>query len=229
MNEYSVLIFDADETLFDYRRGEAYALERCLDEAGIGFQSSHIGIYGEINRELWREYERGNVSREALRHERFTRFMSAIGKGEKDGGVIGKRYLEHLGNAGFMIPGAMELLEALSPRYRLALLTNGFSKVQRSRIDKTGTGRYFDAIVISEETGYQKPQPQIFNLVLDNLGHENRRDVLMIGDSLASDISGAAGAGIDTCWYNPDGNAAKGSPKPTFIIQRLGELRRILY
>ncbi|MBT3274303.1 MAG: noncanonical pyrimidine nucleotidase, YjjG family [Spirochaetales bacterium] len=229
MKNYQVLIFDADETLFDYRRGEAYALELALTEAGIPYQAPyHIDLYSEVNGRLWKEYERGEIDRDTLRVERFRRLLSKLNAKDKDGAEIGVRYLEHLGQAGFMLEGAMDLIEKLNSSYTLALLTNGFSAVQRSRIAKTKTERFFDTIIISEEVGWQKPQAEIFDLVLKNLNHQEKADVLMIGDSLSSDIRGGINAGIDTCWYNPQKNPVPLGTTPTYVVHTIGEMFTLL-
>jgi 2-haloacid dehalogenase len=229
MGRYTVLIFDADETLFDYRRGETYALEMSLTEAGISFRSrDYVGLYHKINSGLWKRFEEGLIGREDLKSERFRQFLHELGSDDRDPVQFGKRYLKHLGDTGFMIDGAKELLDNLAGAYRLALLTNGFSQVQNSRIAKTRTGEYFDTIVISEEVGCQKPQKEIFDLLLERLHHVDRTDVLMIGDSLSSDIRGGNNAGIDTCWYNPEHSPANTDIRPTYEMHDLGALTDLL-
>ena len=229
MGKYAVLIFDADETLFDYRRGETYALETSLTEAGIPFRTmNYVGLYHKINSALWKQFEEGRIGREDLKSERFRQFLHELGSDDLDPVRFGARYLKNLGDAGFMIDGARELLDELSGTVRLALLTNGFSQVQNSRIAKTGTAKYFDTIVISEEVGCRKPQREIFDLLLDRLHHTRRDDVLMIGDSLNSDIRGGINTGIDTCWYNPEQLPAKQAIRPTYEIKDLGAITDLL-
>ncbi len=221
MSKYTVLIFDADETSFDYVRGEAFALETSLSEAGIPFRNNfHLELYHRINCRLWQDFEAGAIDREALKVERFRQFLHELGSDGSDPAKFGKRYLEHLGEAGFMIDGAREILDELAENWTLALLTNGFSQVQKTRIAKTDTGKYFDTIVISEEVGCQKPQKQIFDLLLERLHHTDRKDVLIIGDSLSSDIQGGINAGIDTCWYNPGKMPLPENVMPTFLDSR---------
>jgi len=229
MSRYEVLIFDADETLFDYTRGQAYALEKSLTKVGIVFDPiGHIDLYKHINDRLWKELEDGKIDRAALRNERFKLVLDEIGCTSADPAAVSDDYLNELGNAGFMIDGAIVLLEELHKHFRLALLTNGFSQVQHGRIARTNTAVFFDAIVISEEVGCQKPQREIFDLLLDELGHENRRNVLMIGDSLSSDITGGVNAGVDTCWYNPEGIQCPAEIVPTYIVDDYDGIRKIV-
>ena len=228
VKKYNVLIFDADETLFDYLKGEAYALEQTLTEAGIPYRTPyHLDLYSEINGGLWREFECGKIDRERLRTERFKRLFSVIGANNEDIQRVGERYLEHLGRAGYLYPEASRLLDSLRGKYTLSLLTNGFSQVQRSRIDMTDTSKYFATVVISEETGYQKPQREIFEVLLRNIDHNERDDVLMIGDSYSSDIVGGFNAEIDTCWLNRSGSPPDGRA-PTYEIADISSLAELL-
>lgn len=228
MPRYSLLIFDADETLFDYSKAEAYALETSVSEAGLEFRlPEHLDIYHRINGALWRDYERGEIDRDALKVERFRLFLRELGAEHVDPGLFGMKYLEHLGRTDFMIPGALQILEAFSASHTLALLTNGFSQVQRSRIARTGAGRYFETVIISEEVDFQKPQREIYDILFRSIGWKERDEALMIGDSLSSDILGGINAGIDTCWYNPMKKKPEDDLKPTYEIQSLDELRNI--
>ena len=216
MSKYEVLIFDADETLIDYTRGQAYALE------------DHIDLYQRINDKLWKELEEGAIDRETLKNSRFKLVLDELGIVNADPAAMSADYLIQLGDAGFMIEGAETLLESLHKHFKLALLTNGFSQVQRSRISRTNTARFFDTIIISEEVGCQKPQREIFDLLLDRLGHDNRESVLMIGDSLTSDIKGGENANVDTCWYNPAGLDCPSWIRPTYTVESLESIKALL-
>jgi 2-haloacid dehalogenase len=229
MSKYTLLIFDADETLFDYSRGQAYALGKSLTEAGVAFDPHyHITLYQRINDKLWEDFESGRIDRDTLRSERFKQVLNELDYDDCDPAVVNANYLKHLGEAGFMIDGAESLLDDMHDTYRLALLTNGFAQVQRSRISRTNTARFFDAIVISEEVGCRKPEAAIFDLLLNKLGHSDRRSVLMIGDSLRSDIRGGMNAGVDTCWYNPGGLPCPEDTTPTYIVDGFDGIREIV-
>ena len=111
----------------------------------------------------------------------------------------------------------------------LAVVSNGVEKVQAGRLEKSGLGRFFDGVFVSGRVGATKPARKIFDTALNTLGIENRKKVLMIGDSLKADIAGGTGAGIDTCWCNFRGAVLpEGAPQPTYTIQGYEELLRIV-
>jgi putative hydrolase of the HAD superfamily len=103
----------------------------------------------------------------------------------------------------YLIDGAEEVLVKLRPDFGLAIITNGLKDVQRPRFARSSIGKYFDVLIISEEVGAAKPDPAIFDFAFELIGQPSRTEVLIIGDSLTSDMAGGAGYGIDTCWFNP--------------------------
>jgi len=111
--------------------------------------------------------------------------------------------------------------EKLNSNVKLYLITNGLTIVQRPRIKNSTIGNYFEGIIISEEVGFAKPQKEIFDIAFDMMGNPNKDEVLIIGDSLSSDITGGINYGIDTCWYNPDLIEIDNDLNPTYEIQHL--------
>jgi FMN phosphatase YigB (HAD superfamily) len=116
----------------------------------------------------------------------------------------------------------------LHQRFRLALITNGLHDVQRPRLENSPIRDFFEMVAISEEIGAAKPDPRFFDYVLQKIGNPSRSDVLVIGDSLTSDIQGGMNAGLDTCWYNPSGIPADPRFKPTYEIQTYSQLVDLL-
>jgi 2-haloacid dehalogenase len=138
--------------------------------------------------------------------------------------ALADRYLSHLAEGSFLIPGALEVARTLSDRARIAVVTNGLSRVQRSRFGGSGLHPYVEHLVISDEIGVQKPEPGIFDAALAPFEGVTLDEVLMVGDSLTSDIEGGVRYGIATCWYNPDGRENPDGPVPTHEIRSLEEL-----
>ena len=224
---YRWLLFDADGTLFDYDRAEAAALEACWLETGLPLPADLVGSYRRINAELWRAYEEGGISQRDLQVERFVRL--AVGLEQPlDAQRFSRSYLGHLSRQTALIEGAGELLESLDGAFGLALVTNGIPEVQRPRIESSGLDRIFPVVVISGEEGVAKPAPEIFDVALRRMGEPAREEVLLVGDSLSSEIRGGVDYGLDTCWFNPDGLPLGEGPEPRWEIRRLAELRGIL-
>ncbi len=226
---YKLLIFDADGTIFDYDRGEAYALEAAFGDAGLPFDGEEmIATYRRINADIWRAFEAGRIAQQDISRTRFTRFFEEVGLSAAVD-AFATSYLEHLGEADFLVSGAAELIEFLAKDYSLAMVTNGLSRVQRSRFSRSPIGGRFHPVVISDEVGVQKPNPDIFDFVYETHTQVSPAESLMIGDSLTSDIAGGRAAGIDTCWYNPVGDSLGiADPQPTFEISRLSDLAEYL-
>jgi 2-haloacid dehalogenase len=196
------LLLDADGTLFDYERAEAAALAQAFADSGLPFEPHFLEVYSELNEEMWLAFERGEVSAEVLRVERFRRLFDVLGL-ECEAGQFSERYLARLGERADLIEGAEELLRSLYGRVGMVLITNGLQNVQRSRLAHSTLSRYLAGVVISEEVGAAKPDPRIFDVAFEKMGRPAREEVLIVGDSLTSDIRGGNRYGIDTCWYNP--------------------------
>lgn len=226
--KYQLLIFDLDNTVFDYDKAENFALDKTLTTLGCPVNDGIKKSYREINEQTWKRFEAGEITSEELRVIRFEKFASAHGF-SWDAAEVSSLYLKDLGLGGFIIDGSETLINELKNDFRLAALTNGISDVQRSRLSNSPFKDFFDPIVISDELGVAKPDPAIFEILLEKAGIKDKSDVIMIGDSLSSDIAGSIAAGLECCWYNPNEDEAPENLKPDFIIKDLSEFRKIVY
>jgi 2-haloacid dehalogenase len=224
---YSWLLFDADGTLFDYDLAEAKALAGAFTDLGLRFEADTIPTYRKINAQVWLDFEQGKISALALRTLRFERLFQALDM-QADSNVFSACYLRNLAQAGDLMPGARELLLDIQRRWRLGLITNGLKDVQRPRLARSGVGDCFEVVVISEEIGVAKPDPLFFEHAFTLAGFPPRETVLVIGDSLSSDIRGGMDYGLDTCWFNPGNIPADPQVPATYVIQQLNQLRALL-
>ena len=226
--KYQVLLFDADETLFDFKMAEKQAFLRALEEYKLDVDKEEsLKLYSQINKHIWEEFERGEITADRLRVGRFERFSKKI-KIDFDAVSFSKAYAKFLGEGAYLFDDSVEVIDYLSKKYKLALVTNGLKDVQKSRISKTPLKDYFQELIISDEIKISKPDPRIFDYALDKLDHMDKSKVLMIGDSLTSDMQGGINAGIDTCWYNPNHLENKSGLNLTYEIHSLNELKEIL-
>jgi len=224
---YPIVLFDADGTLFDFERTAAAALERTFDEYGLAYRPDHILTYRAIDERLWQALERGEITRARLLVKRFEEFLAAIGA-TADPKAFGDRYMGHVAHGTHLIEGAPEVIESLAGHARLALITNGFSTVQRSRFAQAPIADAFETIVISEEIGAAKPDPAIFDETFRRMGNPHKADVLIVGDSLSSDIAGGIAYGIDTCWFNPTGEPVPADLEIAHEIRALHDVPSIV-
>jgi len=226
MGKYELLLFDADGTLFDYDRAEAWSLERTVSALGIAWHGEILPVYRQINRGYWQALERGEVTAAEIKVDRFRDLLTYL-RSSADPVAAGETYLQHLGSSGFLINGTVELLDYLNGRVQLALITNGITRTQYGRLSASGIGKYFDPVIISGEVGYQKPDPRIFEVLFEQSGFSDKQKALIIGDSLTSDMQGGLNFGIDTCWYNPLGAPGNPTVPVTYEITSLEEIPEI--
>lgn len=225
---YPTLLFDLDHTLLDSDESERLAYAFTMETIGLDDPPSHFDRYVAINRAMWRSVELGELQPGEVRHRRFDAFNDAVGI-DADAHEMADLFVDGLSRFGELYDGAREVLDSLAGRAEMALVTNGLSRVQRSRIDRLGIGALFTAVVISEEVGVTKPRREIFDVAFSGLGDPDPNGALMIGDSLTSDMAGGSNAGIDTCWYNPHGAARNGDVEPTHEIDSLRGLDALLF
>lgn len=228
--KYTHIFIDADDTVFDYGAAEKISLEKTLIRSGAGEKPGLVERaseeYRKINSGLWMEFEKGTITLDFLRTERFRKVLEFCGmdSSEKICREVSGFYLELLGSSGYLLDGAAEMLEKLSGKCSLVMITNGISPVQRGRIEASGTGRYFSAVVISEEIGYKKPEKEYFDAAMTAAGNPEKDKVLVVGDSLTSDILGGNNYGLDTCWFNPERRENTSGIIPRFEISSLDML-----
>ncbi|SFE74348.1 YjjG family noncanonical pyrimidine nucleotidase [Alteribacillus iranensis] len=226
---YKVILFDVDDTLFDFSMCEKSAFDQAfLDmEVTDALQLYHQS-YREISSRLWRELEEGNWSVGELGIERFRRLFLKH-ELKLDAEPFNQTYLSCLAKEAHLVEGAVEACQHLS-QYRLAVITNGFKDVQLSRIQRSPLQNMFECIITSEEAGAQKPDASIFDYVFKKLrlSNDDKKEVLILGDSLTSDMKGGHDYGIDTCWFNPSRKENNTGIEPTYEINKLAEVLEVV-
>jgi YjjG family noncanonical pyrimidine nucleotidase len=220
---YHWLLFDADGTLFDYDRAERAALEKVFAQIGVSFDPGYLAAYRRINQTLWQGVEKGEITPGVVKVRRFELLLEAIQVAYSPT-AFSASYLECLANCSELVEGAEGVLRALHKKYRIAILTNGLTVVQRGRLARSVIRHHVSDIIISEEIGAAKPARAFFDTAFARLGHPSKREVLMIGDGWASDIQGALQYGIDACWYNP---GRKPRPTANEITREIASLREL--
>lgn len=228
MARYDIILLDADMTLFDFERSETESLHRTLQAHGLSCTGEVEATYLKINQALWDAFARGEVDQDYLVVERFAA-LARVYPVEWDPAKVNRDYLNGLGEEAHLLPGAMEFCEKLCGMgLTLAIATNGMPVAQRGRYTRTGMDKVIPHLFISMELGVQKPLPAYFDKVCEALNVTDRSRVVMVGDSLTSDILGGNNAGIDTIWYNPKGLPLTGSARPTYTVSSYGEIIDIL-
>ena len=224
--KYKWLLFDADDTLFDYNKAEFVALRKTFEEKGLHCSDSCHMHYRNINFGLFKKLEKGLISSTDLRTKRFELLFQEFGiqLSVKD---FSQKYLYNLANNSMLLDGVLKVISTLSPFYKMLLVTNGIADVQRPRLEKSEIIKYFEGIIISEEVGVAKPAAEFFDIAFNKMGHPPKKDVIIIGDSLTSDMAGGINYGIDTCWYNRNKIKNENDLNITYEIYELCTLLKI--
>lgn len=222
---YRYLLIDNDDTLMDFHLAERHALGDVLRRHGIPDNEDVRVLYHTINQALWKALERGETTQVELKVERFRQLLTALGRDGGDATALGEDFAGALGNYNFLLPGAEEFLRQVSAAMPVALITNGLSRIQRSRLATSPLTPMLSAVIISEEAGVAKPDPRLAFLSMEALGCTDPRQAVLMGDSLSSDVGCARAAGIDSIWLAPAGQS---SPLPTWTVHSLEEAEDIL-
>lgn len=202
---YQYLLIDNDNTLMDFTAAERKALLDVLSAFGLPTDEAVCQTYHAINDAQWKALERGETTQARLRVERFRQLLHALDRTDIDPVAMSDRYNLALGSHADLLPGAADFIQALHGRMKIALVSNGVSAIQRSRLAKCPLTPLFDAVVISEEVGAAKPDPRLLFVALAQLGCTDKRQAVMMGDSLTADIPAATHAGIDSIYLSPRG------------------------
>lgn len=157
--------------------------------------------------------------------ERFARLLRTLPPGGVTAEALAVRFQEELSRRADLMPGALALLTSLRGRMRIALVTNGVSATQRSRLSRCPFTPLLDAVIISEEIGISKPDPRMVDAALTALGCEDRSAAVLLGDSVTADIAAARAAGIDSIWFSPGGGSC---PAATYTVRSLEEAGALL-
>lgn len=224
---YKYLLFDLDNTLLSFDLSEAFALRKTFMDLKIDYTPKVQETYHRINKWCWMQFEENKMTLAELKPRRMELTLEEL-KLVRDPYRMSESYHDNLAQTTFWVEGAKELIESLHGKYELVLITNGIESVQLPRLKNTGLGQYFPTVVISESIGISKPNAGFFDYTFEQIQHPPKEQVLVIGDSLSSDIRGGHDYGLDTCWHNFKGIENKRGVKPTYEIQKIGELRSIL-
>ena len=227
---YKCVFFDLDHTLWDY---ECNAKETLLDlhisykleERGVPFNDFHQH-FQRINLELWALYDRGAIDNSVIRHQRFKKVLEEFSISEdKLSAELSLEYLNGCPKKSNLVPYAREVLDYLSGRYTMTIITNGFDEIQNVKLISGEITHYFNHIITSQKAGHKKPSREIFEYAL-SLNDLHCGEAIMIGDNLITDIGGARNASIDTVYFNPAGLAHE--EVVSHEIRCLSELKNIL-
>lgn len=222
-----ILFIDVDDTILDFTGGEKVALEAVLTCFNLPSDENTVSIYHECNNRVWREFERGEISKPDLLIKRFSMFLGIIDKTDVSPRLINEKYFDFLEKQHSYINGALEFINKIARYYRIFLVTNGTTRIQNRRLADSGLINLVEDVFISEQLGVQKPLKEYFEIVEQKITNFDKSKCVLVGDSLTSDILGGKNYGIKTIWYNPHKKIAD-PIKPDYEADNFDSLYDIL-
>ncbi len=227
MVRYPYLLFDADDTLLDFSRNGDKAFSLLCAKYSFPCNEESRALFEAFNQPLWRGLERGTITKEVFKTERFRRFLDALHRSE-DPEEVNRDFMEFLGRGSFLMPYAEEVCRELAQEHQIYILTNSVESVHTDRMQRSLIAPYVKESFVSECVGYEKPNKFYFDYVLEHIPGITRDNCLLIGDSLTSDMQGGINAGLHVCWYNPTCQDVIGTLPVDYIIHDLRELLAIV-
>ncbi len=219
--KYTTLLFDLDDTLMDFGKAEENAINKLFMKYKIPVTDENKRLYVEMNKAKWKALENGEITRKELLMTRFSDFFSMLGI-KADGIQANEDFIGFLAEGSFIIDGALDVCRELSKNYTMFIITNGAEKAQKGRLTDSPLMKYFDGVFVSERIGYDKPRREYFDYVFKSINETDKSKILVIGDSLNSDIAGAVNYGLDSCWIN------KGVSQNGSSTYQIGDLKELL-
>lgn len=227
------ILFDIDNTLLSFDGCVKESMKSGFEKFEIGtYEDGMFSVFNQINTDLWQLIEKGELDFEELQKKRWNMIFEYLGI-SADGVAFEKYFRECLFESAIPEKGAMELVKYLHGKYILCVASNGPYMQQVNRLKLSGMLPYFSGLFISEEIGSSKPSEKFFNTCIERLNSKTEQkiqpyEIMIIGDSLSSDMLGGIQAGMQTCFYNPNKKNIPCGMKLNYNVSSLREIENIL-
>lgn len=221
----TTLLWDMDETLLNFAAAERAALNALFQEFGFGECSdAMLQRYSKINRSYWERLERKELTKPEILVGRFRDFFEAEGLNSTVAAEFNEKYQLSLGDTIVFRDDSYNIVKSLRGKVKQYVVSNGTIAAQTKKLRLSGFGELMDGVFLSEDLGVEKPDILFFKKVFEEIHPEDKSQVMIVGDSLTSDIQGGNNAGIMTCWYNPEQKPYQGDLRIDHEIRDLHEV-----
>ncbi len=224
-----VILWDIDGTLLNFGMAEKYAIRKCFSLFGLGGCTDEmLERYSNINRKYWEKLERGELSKPEVLRGRFEEFFAAEKIAFLKMDAFNEEYQLRLGDEVFFQDNGDKVVKRLKNSVKQYAVTNGTFVAQQRKLEKSGLRQLLDGVFISEKVGAEKPDIKFFERVWEQIGRYKKEEVMIVGDSLTSDIQGGNNADILCCWYNPKGSRKSSGLRIDYEISDLRQVEEIV-
>ena len=223
------ILWDVDATLLDFHAAEKAAILKLFQKFGLGECTDEmLQRYVKINRGYWERLERGELDRSQVLVGRFQEFFAKEGLDISAAPAFNEAYQLALGDTIVYRDDCYQIIKSLRGKVKQYVVSNGTIAAQEKKLRLSGLGALMDGIFLSEDLGVEKPNIEFFDKVFAQIGDIDKKKVVIVGDSLTSDIRGGNNAGILTCWYNPEATERMEQVQVDYEIRDLHEIYQIL-
>ena len=229
------IFFDLDDTLIRY--DDAYEIALTASHELVSRRHPHVSR-ADLRKAVFASYEKlfgyrtqgfadaGTLSVQAMR-ERLTGDALRALDADDSPGFVAELIAAHEAVEAREITVFADThptLDILGTHFRLGVITNGPSAMQRAKLVAADLAPRFPVIVVDSEFGHPKPDARIFAHAAQAVGFAPD-EMLFVGNSPEADVAGAVGAGWTSVWVNASGACLPaGVPAPHHVIKSLGEL-----
>jgi 2-haloacid dehalogenase len=225
---FKIILWDIDGTVLNFSLAERNAIKSAFETLNIGKCTDEMAErYSQINQSYWARLEKGEFNKNEILVKRFVEFIKEYNL-NVDAKILGETYESKIVDTIAFIDNSFEILNKLKHNHEQYAITNGTLKTQQARLNKSRLINVFDDVFISDEIGYEKPSKYFFDYVFNKISPCNKNEILVVGDSLSSDIKGANNAGVKCCWYNPSNKTNNLKLTIDYEIHNLNELLDIV-
>lgn len=223
------ILWDVDGTLLDFEAAQRTAIRTLFSEFNLGpCSDAMLTRYNEINNAFWERLERNELTKPQILIGRFEQFFSEYGIDTAIAVPFNDRYQLCLGDTIVYRDDCLKLIDALKGKVKQYVVSNGTVVAQTKKLGRSGIGKRMDGVFLSEQLGVEKPNPAFFDKVFEAIRCNDPSEVLIVGDSLTSDMQGGMNAGIKTCWYNPESRSLPQNCQIDYVIKDLNDLLPLL-
>ena len=223
------ILWDIDGTLLNFEKAESYAIKKCFSTFSIGKCTDEmVERYANINKKYWEKLESGTMTKNEILHRRFQEFFQREGINFPNVDGFNKEYQVCLGDNVFFNDNGLELVTRLKGKVKQYAVTNGTYVAQKRKLEKSGLNKIFDDVFISDLIGVEKPNIEFFQYVWEHIGKYNKDEIVIVGDSLSSDMQGGNNANILCCWYNPNHEKNTKNIRIDMEIDDLKQIEKLL-
>jgi len=226
--KYKWILFDADNTLFDFTHSQMNALESTFKSFDLEYYPELFPKFTALNNKIWQAYDENKITHEEIKTERFRILFDSLNIHGVDLNKFNIEFITNLIKHSKLIDGTEDFLLTIHGKIKIAIITNGMKEVQRPRFEKCRIKNIFEQIFISGEMGTSKPNHEYFEFAHKNTENLNKNHYLVVGDNSMADIMGGKKYGFDTCFFNPHSIENEHKEFTDFEIKNITELSKIL-